>query len=185
MNIKTIVLTVMSLAVFASCNQKPAKENIVPKVEIKEDLPTIKLGESVKTLLNKKDIQYNTQRGTKYTLTDKSLNNITFQEVDINCFDEECDTIKNLCYGSFFQNTNINEKYTQLLLYLKQKYKNPTLEKQTISADRNVKYTKSIWKTDNLAISLYATVPMYEQKGGITVIFTTLEDMKKFPIFFQ
>ena len=185
MNIKTIVLTVMSLAVFASCGQKPAKENPAQKIEVKIIQPECLLNDSIKKLIANNIVIYNTQGGTKYTLTQKMLGDIEYQQVEINPYQEEDSCIRNICYASMVDNNNMNRKYNKALVFLKERYGKPTAEKQEMSADKVAKYTRTIWKLENMAISLFATVPLYEEKGTLLVTFATYKDIDKLQVFFQ
>ena len=184
-NIKTIALTVMSLAVFASCSHKQAKETPAPKVEVKTIKPECLLGDSIKKLIANNTVIYNTQGGTKYTLTKSTLGDIEFQHVEINPCQEDDECIKNMCYGSMISNKSMNKEYNKALLFLKNQYGNPTIEKQGVSADKVAKYTRAIWKFKNMAISLFATVPLYEERGTLLVTFATYQDIDKLQMFFQ
>lgn len=185
MNIKTIALTVISLAVFASCNQKQAKESPAQKVEVKTVQPEYLLNDSIKKLIANKVIVRNTQAGTKYTLENKELGGITFQEASLNYYEEQSEIVRSISYGSVVSNKEMNTLYTQMLSFLKDKYGEPVRDIQSISKDKTAKYTRTLWDNGEYAISLSATVPIYEKNGGLVVVITIPEDINKFPTFFQ
>lgn len=184
-NIKTIALTVMSLAVFASCNQKQAKEIPAPKVEVKTVKPENLLGKSIKTLIANNTVIYNTQSGTKYTLVKNSLGDIKYQQVGINLCQENSGVINNLSYASMINTGDMNSKYNEALLYLKGQYGKPTNESQEVSADKVAKFTRAIWKLENMQISLFATVPFYEERGCLVVVFANSKGTDNLSVYFQ
>lgn len=184
-NIKFIVLTVMSLAVFASCNQKQAKESPAQKVEVKTVQPEYLLNDSIKKLIANNIVEYNTQAGSKYTLTNRVLGDVNFQQVEINFKREQSEIISNISYASIIPNKNMNVEYNKMLTSLKHKYGEPVKESQSISVDKTAKFTWALWDRDFYAISLYATVPIYEEKGSLIVVFTIPKDINLFSTFFK
>lgn len=180
-----MIFAAVLLAAFASCNQKPAKENTAQKVEVKAVEPESLLNDSIKKLIADKVIVYNTQAGAKYALKNKELGGITFQEASLNYYKEQSEIVRSISYGSVVSNKEMNTLYTQMLSFLNDKYGESAKEAQSVSVDKTAKYTWALWDGGFYAISLYATVPIYEKNGALIVVFTITEDINNFSTFFR
>jgi len=144
---------------------------------------TVELGGSIDQLVRNGKLQYNTQGGAKYSMTNKTLGNTTFEEAGVNMYHDDCDTIKNIHYGLGVKNTSLNEKYTELYIYLKNKYGNPTYDKKNMSSDRIAIFASSVWEFNDKTVVLSSTCPIYEESGSVVVVFMTPSDSKNFDVF--
>lgn len=182
-----VVLSVFVTVSISSCKKTTpkAKSRSVSTIATKECKPEYLLGDSIKSLLSDKTILYNTQPGTKYSLSNKILGGVTFEQVDINCSMEQSDVVRSVCYASGVLNKEMNTKYNQMLNYLKSNYGEPSKEVSSYSDDRVAKYTRAFWNKDIYAISIFSTVPLQEESGSMIVIFTIPDDICIFRVFFQ
>ena len=184
-NIKSIAFTVMSLAVFASCNQKQVKESPAQKVEVKTVKPEYFLGESINKLVQDGVAEFNMQGEAKYTLINKLFANIQFSEVGINYYRNEYDKVRNVCYASLVSTKEIDVRYAQIKSFMRDKYGEPAKESRFYSDNGVARYTNTLWDKGFYAISLYATEPLQGENGSIIAVFTITEDIQAFNTFFQ
>lgn len=183
---KSRFCVVFMMALFSvslvSCAGKQAEKKTDKKEQAKDTTKelTVELGGSIDQLLRNGKLQYNTQDGPTYSLVDKTLNGISFDQAGVNEYDEDCDTIKNIHYASLVPTRSMNELYTNIYLYLKNIYGDPTKEHKSISVDYVAQYTNAIWEFDDKIIFLHSTSPRYEENGCIIVVFMVPSDSKNF-----
>lgn len=146
---------------------------------------TVELGGSIDQLVRNGKLQYNTQDGTKYSLINKTLNGIAFEEAGVNAFCEDCDTIKSIHYASGVLMRDMNEIYTNIYLYLKSKYGVSSKEKKSISIDGTVQYTKAVWELNNKVVLLSSSYPRCEEKGFVIVAFISPSATKYFDMYLK
>lgn len=185
MKLKTITIVAMSLVVFASCKPQKVKESAPQKVETETINPSLLLGENIKTLLDNKTLMYNTEPGTKYSLSNKSLGDMVFKQVDINVEREQSEIVRSICYGTGVATYEIDNKHTQMLSFLKNKYGEPTKEVYSKSVDNVAKYMRALWDVGDFDIALSTIKPLHESSGSMIIVFTTSDDVPIFHTWFQ
>lgn len=185
MKLKTIAIVAMSLVVFASCKPQKVKESAPQKVETETINPSLLLGENIKTLLDNKTLMYNTEPGTKYSLSNKSLGDMVFKQVDINVEREQSEIVRSICYATEVTTYEIDNKYTKMLSFLKNKYGEPTKEGYSMSVGNVAKYTSALWDMGDFDIALSTTKPLHENLGVMIIVFTTPNDVPIFHTWFQ
>lgn len=185
MKLKTIAIVAMSLVVFASCKPQKVKESAPQKVETETINPSLLLGENIKTLLDNKTLMYNTESETKYSLSNKFLGDMGFKQADINYERRLSKIIRSICYGTDVMGYDIDNKYAQMLSFLKNKYGDPTKEGYSMSVGNVAKYTGALWDMGDYAISLSTTMPLQEERGTMLVIFTINDDISLFKELFS
>lgn len=184
-NIKTIALTVMSLAMFASCNQKQAKETPAPKVQTQAVHPECLLGDSITKLVQNGVVEFSAQEGTKFSLIDKMFANVRFPEVGINYYRGQYDKVRNVCYGATINVKDVNARYIQIKAYMVDRYGEPTKETRYYSDDGVAKFTEALWNKGFFAIALSTTEPLQEENGSVIIVFTISEDIPVFSVYFK
>lgn len=187
MNIKTIAFIAMTLMALTSCNKKAVKDNHPQKEEAKVEVfrPEVLLGDSIKTLVDNKIVFYSTQDNSGYTLTNRTLAGLEFEEIGINPFDRQCKAVRNISYANLVYNTEINNKFEQGVMGLIKLYGTPDKETKTKSADGVAEYKRAMWKYENCFISISSIKPLNELKGLVVIIYTIPEDYNLFQTYFN
>lgn len=187
MNIKTIAFIAMTLMALTSCNKKAAKDSHPQKEEAKVEIfrPEVLLGDSIKTLVDNKIVFYSTQDNSGYTLTNRTLAGLEFEEIGINPSNRESKVVRNISYASYTYNTEIKKKYAKVLAFFKKYYGEPDKESRTRSRDNVAEYTVAAWDCQKYYACISVVAPKNEIKGVLIVLFTIPEDYEIFKTLFN
>lgn len=143
----------------------------------------IRLYGKTDTLLSKGIITPYNRDNIGYYITDHSIFGVVFQEATINNYNNETDTIFNICYASFMPSNQITSTFNRLFAKINSKYTFPKKTRKYNSYNNRATYTNCLWQKENMLIILNSTIDNIDKVGTVILIFTAPTDSTFFSSF--